>query len=165
MRLNAYLARAGIASRRGADELIKAGRVTVDGAAASMPMTFYRSSTLTVGFSRGPVPGAIYYWSTTVQGVRRAAVQIAHRGARAFQEIGEARGRSADHAPEQAEKQQAEHDRPDQQVDIHAVIFRAPPHHGDEHDQQPVEQPGRQVPHAHPRDGFARPAQCCSGAR
>ena len=30
MRLNAYLARAGIASRRGADELIKAGRVTVD---------------------------------------------------------------------------------------------------------------------------------------
>ncbi len=49
-------------------------RVTVDGAAAAMPMTFYRSSTLTVGFSRGPVPGAIYYWSTTVEGVRRATV-------------------------------------------------------------------------------------------
>ncbi len=31
MRLNAYLARAGIASRRGADELIKAGRVSVNG--------------------------------------------------------------------------------------------------------------------------------------
>jgi 23S rRNA pseudouridine2605 synthase len=31
MRLNAYLARAGIASRRGADDLIKAGRVTVNG--------------------------------------------------------------------------------------------------------------------------------------
>lgn len=31
MRLNAYLARAGVASRRGADELIKAGRVLVDG--------------------------------------------------------------------------------------------------------------------------------------
>src|ERR1700694_4463144 len=31
MRLNAYLARAGIASRRGSDELIKAGRVTVNG--------------------------------------------------------------------------------------------------------------------------------------
>jgi 23S rRNA pseudouridine2605 synthase len=31
MRLNAYLARTGIASRRGADELIKAGRVTVNG--------------------------------------------------------------------------------------------------------------------------------------
>jgi 23S rRNA pseudouridine2605 synthase len=31
MRLNAYLARAGVASRRRADELIKAGRVTVDG--------------------------------------------------------------------------------------------------------------------------------------
>ena len=32
MRLNAYLARTGVASRRGADELIKAGRVTVNGA-------------------------------------------------------------------------------------------------------------------------------------
>ena len=32
MRLNAYLARAGVASRRGADELIKEGRVTVNGA-------------------------------------------------------------------------------------------------------------------------------------
>jgi 23S rRNA pseudouridine2605 synthase len=32
MRLNAYLARAGVASRRRADELIKAGRVTVNGA-------------------------------------------------------------------------------------------------------------------------------------
>ena len=31
MRLNAYLARAGFASRRGADELIKAGRVLVNG--------------------------------------------------------------------------------------------------------------------------------------
>jgi pseudouridine synthase len=32
MRLNAFLARAGVASRRGADELIKAGRVRVNGA-------------------------------------------------------------------------------------------------------------------------------------
>ncbi|HKI92800.1 MAG TPA: pseudouridine synthase [Gaiellaceae bacterium] len=32
MRLNAHLARAGVASRRGADELIKAGRVRVNGA-------------------------------------------------------------------------------------------------------------------------------------
>lgn len=31
MRLNAYLARAGVASRRGADELIKTGRVRVNG--------------------------------------------------------------------------------------------------------------------------------------
>ncbi|MGH3040039.1 MAG: S4 domain-containing protein, partial [Gaiellaceae bacterium] len=29
MRLNAYLARAGVASRRGAEELIRAGRVRV----------------------------------------------------------------------------------------------------------------------------------------
>ena len=36
VRLNAYLARAGIASRRGADELIEAGRVTVAGAVASL---------------------------------------------------------------------------------------------------------------------------------
>lgn len=31
MRLNAFLAKAGVASRRGADELIKAGRVSVNG--------------------------------------------------------------------------------------------------------------------------------------
>jgi len=36
MRLNAYLARAGVASRRGADALIKAGRVTVNGAAGEL---------------------------------------------------------------------------------------------------------------------------------
>lgn len=36
MRLNAYLARAGVASRRGADELIRAGRVRVNGAAGQL---------------------------------------------------------------------------------------------------------------------------------
>ena len=36
MRLNAYLARAGISSRRKADELIKAGRVTVNGQAGQL---------------------------------------------------------------------------------------------------------------------------------
>jgi 23S rRNA pseudouridine2605 synthase len=36
MRLNRYLARAGVASRRGADELIKAGRVTVNGEAGEL---------------------------------------------------------------------------------------------------------------------------------
>ncbi|MEZ5101525.1 MAG: pseudouridine synthase [Thermoleophilia bacterium] len=36
MRLNAYLARAGVASRRGADEAIAAGRVTVNGAVAEV---------------------------------------------------------------------------------------------------------------------------------
>src|SRR6476646_6680984 len=36
MRLNAYLARAGVASRRKADDLIKAGRVTVNGASGQL---------------------------------------------------------------------------------------------------------------------------------
>ncbi len=36
MRLNAYLARAGVASRRGADDLIKAGRVAVNGQAGQL---------------------------------------------------------------------------------------------------------------------------------
>jgi 23S rRNA pseudouridine2605 synthase len=36
MRLNAYLARAGIASRRGAEELIRAGRVRVNGDVAGL---------------------------------------------------------------------------------------------------------------------------------
>ena len=38
MRLNAYLARAGVASRRGADELIEAGRVRVNGEPATLGM-------------------------------------------------------------------------------------------------------------------------------
>src|SRR6266536_640371 len=36
MRLNAYLARTGIASRRGADELIKRGRIRVNGVTAGL---------------------------------------------------------------------------------------------------------------------------------
>jgi pseudouridine synthase len=36
VRLNAYLARAGVASRRGADDLIKAGRVRVNGAPGAL---------------------------------------------------------------------------------------------------------------------------------
>jgi 23S rRNA pseudouridine2605 synthase len=36
VRLNAWLARAGVASRRGADELIRAGRVTVNGDPAQL---------------------------------------------------------------------------------------------------------------------------------
>src|SRR5579884_331994 len=36
MRLNAFLARAGVASRRGADELIKEGRVSVNGATGQL---------------------------------------------------------------------------------------------------------------------------------
>jgi 23S rRNA pseudouridine2605 synthase len=42
LRLNAWLARAGVASRRGADELIKAGRVTVNGEPAQLN-TFVQS--------------------------------------------------------------------------------------------------------------------------
>lgn len=43
MRLNAYLARAGVASRRKADELIKAGRVRVNGEPGQLN-TFVRST-------------------------------------------------------------------------------------------------------------------------
>ena len=43
MRLNAYLARAGVASRRGADELIRAGRVRVNGQPAGLA-TFVESA-------------------------------------------------------------------------------------------------------------------------
>jgi 23S rRNA pseudouridine2605 synthase len=42
VRLNAYLARAGVASRRGADELIKAGRVQVNGVPGELNTTVGR---------------------------------------------------------------------------------------------------------------------------
>ena len=51
MRLNAYLARAGIASRRGAEELIRAGRVTVNGEVAGL-------ATFVEGSDRVEVDGA-----------------------------------------------------------------------------------------------------------
>ena len=43
MRLNAYIARAGVASRRGAEELIRAGRVRVNGEVAGLA-TFVEAS-------------------------------------------------------------------------------------------------------------------------
>ena len=51
MRLNAYLARAGIASRRGAEALIRAGRVTVNGEVACL-------ATFVEGEDRVEVDGA-----------------------------------------------------------------------------------------------------------
>jgi 23S rRNA pseudouridine2605 synthase len=48
VRLNAYLARAGIASRRAADELIKAGRVTVNGARGELNTFVERSDAVRV---------------------------------------------------------------------------------------------------------------------
>ena len=51
MRLNAYLARAGIASRRGAEALIRAGRVTVNGEVAGL-------ATFVEGKDRVEVDGA-----------------------------------------------------------------------------------------------------------
>jgi 23S rRNA pseudouridine2605 synthase len=48
MRLNAYLARAGIASRRGADELIRGGRVRVNGEVAGLATFVERSDRVEV---------------------------------------------------------------------------------------------------------------------
>ena len=48
MRLNAYLARAGVTSRRKADELIKAGRVTVNGAAGQLNTFVEQGDTVAV---------------------------------------------------------------------------------------------------------------------
>jgi 23S rRNA pseudouridine2605 synthase len=48
VRLNAYLARAGVASRRKADELIKAGRVTVNGRPGQLNMFVERTDRVEV---------------------------------------------------------------------------------------------------------------------
>jgi 23S rRNA pseudouridine2605 synthase len=48
VRLNAYLARAGVASRRGADELIKAGRVVVNGEPGRLNTFVERNDTVEV---------------------------------------------------------------------------------------------------------------------
>jgi 23S rRNA pseudouridine2605 synthase len=48
VRLNAFLARAGVASRRGADELVKAGRVTVNGEVGRLNTVVGARDTVTV---------------------------------------------------------------------------------------------------------------------
>ncbi len=52
----------------------KTAKVTVTGADPTKPGTVYPSKSIDVLFSKKDVPGAIYYWSTTVAGVRKATV-------------------------------------------------------------------------------------------
>lgn len=47
---------------------------TVYGTARSAPSQVYRSAPVRLGFSRSAVEGAIYYWSTSGAGIRRATV-------------------------------------------------------------------------------------------
>jgi 23S rRNA pseudouridine2605 synthase len=57
VRLNAYLARAGISSRRGAEELIRAGRVTVNGEVAGLATFVDGNEAVAVdGQAIGPEP-------------------------------------------------------------------------------------------------------------
>ena len=57
MRLNAYLARAGIASRRRAEELIRAGRVTVNGQGAGLATTVSEGDLVALdGLALAPEP-------------------------------------------------------------------------------------------------------------
>src|SRR5580765_5705878 len=60
MRLNAYLARTGIASRRGADELIKRGRVRVNGVYAGLN-TFVKEGDVVDLDGRLLLPQALAY--------------------------------------------------------------------------------------------------------
>lgn len=48
--------------------------VKIRGMASASATTIYESPAYTIHFSRQPVPGALYYWSTTVEGVRRGAL-------------------------------------------------------------------------------------------
>ncbi|HSL66512.1 MAG TPA: pseudouridine synthase [Gaiellaceae bacterium] len=60
MRLNAYLARAGVASRRKADELIKAGRVTVNGRPGELNTDVGRHDRVAVDGERVRAQGLAY---------------------------------------------------------------------------------------------------------
>jgi 23S rRNA pseudouridine2605 synthase len=60
VRLNAYLARAGVASRRAADELIKAGRVRVNGRVAEL-RTFVEAGDVVEVDGRAVAPQALAY--------------------------------------------------------------------------------------------------------
>jgi len=49
IRLNKFLSEAGVCSRREADRLIEAGKVTVDGQVARMGMKIYKGQEIQVG--------------------------------------------------------------------------------------------------------------------
>ena len=49
-------------------------KLTVEAADPATPGIYYVGDSIDVLFSKNPVPGAIYYWSTTQAGVMRAAV-------------------------------------------------------------------------------------------
>jgi hypothetical protein len=49
-------------------------KLTVFGTDVNTPGTVYASGGYTFSFSKSPVPGALYYWSTTEQGTRRGAL-------------------------------------------------------------------------------------------
>lgn len=55
----------------------RTAKVTVTGADPANPGTLYVSKSIDALFSKNDVPGAIYYWSTTVAGVRKATVSDA----------------------------------------------------------------------------------------
>ena len=63
MRLNAYLARAGLASRRAAEELIRAGRVRVNGEVAGLA-TFVEPADV-VGYDEIATTVMIVVWRCT----------------------------------------------------------------------------------------------------
>src|SRR2546427_3503931 len=60
MRLNAYLARAGIASRRGSDDLIKAGRVRVNDATGELNTYVHSGDRVEVDGEEVPLRGLRY---------------------------------------------------------------------------------------------------------
>lgn len=51
--------------------------VSVEAADPAAPGVYYVGDQISISFSKKPVPGAIYYWSTTQAGVMRAAVSDA----------------------------------------------------------------------------------------
>ncbi|APR82749.1 tolB protein precursor [Minicystis rosea] len=55
----------------------KSVHVTVEAADPAVPGSFYVGKGIDIRFAKKPVPGAIYYWSTTQAGVMRAAVSDA----------------------------------------------------------------------------------------
>ena len=75
MRINRALARSGVASRRGADELIASGRVLVNGAVPSVgaqPVYKCKSPQGKVAYSHEPCVGAQVVDTTPTQGLDRS---------------------------------------------------------------------------------------------
>src|SRR5687768_17575508 len=93
-----------------------------------------------------------------------ASLEIGDDPAWPFYETGETRGRAAEQPPKKSEDEQGKNEDSADHVEIQPILFGRPPLERDQDDQEPMEDPRRQVPDPNAPGDVGRHDQS-SGAR